>query len=377
MYAAIGDRLSRTYLLRYRSRVVGDDQVRVRVDVAAGGSSVATYSVPHERAAAPFHRGAGERFWSSPASVAAVALLGAALAFAVVSLLVRARRSDLRERIAYFVGSPVEEPTRRRSFLTGRLLKRTESSLSRTRWWARFAEELEIAEIETGPEKIVLGSVVGALLAGVVLALISPVFCLFALAVPLGARAYCKRRLKKIRDAFAEQLPDNLQVLASALRAGHSFVGALSIVAADTDEPSRREFQRVVADEQLGVAIEDSLREVARRMASSDLDQVALVAELQRQTGGNMAEVLDRVVGTLRDRFDLRRLVKTLTAQGRMARWIVSLLPVFLLGAISVLNPSYVAPLFSTTGGQVALAGAAALVITGSFVIKRIVDIKV
>ncbi len=90
-----------------------------------------------------------------------------------------------------------------------------------------------------------------------------------------------------------------------------------------------------------------------------------------------MAEVLETVVETIRDRFDLRRLVKTLTAQGRMARWILTLLPVFLALAISLLNPAYMSPLFNTTPGQVLVAIAAVMVVTGSLVIKRIVNIKV
>jgi tight adherence protein B len=161
------------------------------------------------------------------------------------------------------------------------------------------------------------------------------------------------------------------------LRAGHSFIGALSVVAADAVEPSKREFTRIVADEQLGVPLEDSLREVARRMDNSDLEQVALVAELQRRSGGNMAEVLDRVVETVRGRFDLRRMVRTLTAQGRLARWILTILPIFLAGIISLLDPSYMRPLFASGGGQAALAVAGFMVIMGSLAIKRIVEIKV
>jgi tight adherence protein B len=207
--------------------------------------------------------------------------------------------------------------------------------------------------------------------------MIAPIFSIFALLVPGLVLGYCRREIRKIRWAFESQLPDNLQVLASALRAGHSFVGALSVVGADALEPSKREFTRVVADEQLGVPLEDSLREVARRMDSSDLEQVALVAELQRRSGGNMAEVLDRVVDTVRNRFDLRRMVRTLTAQGRMARWILSLLPVFLAGIISLIDPSYMKPLFTSGGGQAALAVAAVMVILGSLSIKRIIEIKV
>jgi tight adherence protein B len=189
-------------------------------------------------------------------------------------------------------------------------------------------------------------------------------------------RAFVTRKVRHKRALFAEQLPDNLQVLSSALRAGHSFVGALSVVVDDASEPSRSEFRRVVADEQLGVPLEDALEVVVQRMDNRDLKQVSLVAALQRQTGGNMAEVLDRVAETLRERAELRAMVKTLTAQGRMSRWVVSALPVALLLVISALNPTYVAPLFTQSGGRIALGLAAGMVVAGSLVIKRIVNIK-
>jgi tight adherence protein B len=204
----------------------------------------------------------------------------------------------------------------------------------------------------------------------------SIIFGLLGLAVPFGVRTWITRKVAKKRALFAEQLPDNLQVLASALRAGHSLVGALSVVVDDAAEPSRTEFKRVVADEQLGVPLEKALDVVVGRMANNDLEQVGLVAALQRQTGGNMAEVLDRVTETIRERAELRRMVQTLTAQGRMSRWVVSLIPVVLLLAISALNPRYVEPLFTETVGRVLLVFAAVMVVGGSFVIKKIVDIK-
>jgi tight adherence protein B len=180
-----------------------------------------------------------------------------------------------------------------------------------------------------------------------------------------------------VRNQFAEQLPDNLQVLASALRAGHSLVGALSVVVDDAPEPSRSEFRRVVADEQLGVPLDHSLEVVARRMDNRDLDQVALVATLQRDTGGNTAEVLDRVTDTVRARFELRRLVKTLTAQGRMSRWVVSLLPLGLFTVITLMNPGYLRPLYTHTSGRILLVISVIMIVSGSLVIRRIVNFKV
>jgi len=209
--------------------------------------------------------------------------------------------------------------------------------------------------------------VFGSLLVGIVL----------ALAIPLGVRSLLKRQLLRQRRLFAEQLPDNLQVLASALRAGHSFIGALSVVVNDAPEPAKSEFQRVVADEQLGVPIDEALRVVVERMESRELEQVALVGALQRETGGNTAEVLDRVTDTIRERFELRRTVQTLTAQGRMSRWVLTFLPLFLLLAITLINPSYMNVMYSSTAGKVLLVLAGISVACGSLVIKRIVNIKV
>jgi tight adherence protein B len=298
------------------------------------------------------------------------------VAAAIVAVL-RRPRTTLVGRLADYLSLDDAEEDAQRPLVTERLLEHTESSLSRTEWWARFQEELEIARITIPPAQIVVGTAVLTLIAAFILLAIWPPLVIAAAAVPLGARALVQRKLLKVRDEFVSQLPDNLQVLASALRAGHSFTGAFSVVAADSPEPARREFQQVVADEQLGVPLEDSLREVARRMDNPDVEQVALLAELQREAGGNMAEVLDTVVETIRDRFDLRRLVNTLTAQGRMARWVLSLLPLFLLVVISLLNPTYMAPLFASTFGRLALLFSSGMVVAGSLVIKRIVNIKV
>jgi tight adherence protein B len=112
-------------------------------------------------------------------------------------------------------------------------------------------------------------------------------------------------------------------------------------------------------------------------MASRDIEQLALVAELQREAGGNAAEVVDRVAETVRERFDLKRLIKTLTMQGQMSRWIVSALPVAIILILRVENPHYLHPLLATTGGKVVFALAAAWAVAGSFVIKRIVEIEV
>ena len=149
----------------------------------------------------------------------------------------------------------------------------------------RFRDVLEIAEIDLEPELIILGTIVATALGFVLILAISgsKIWALFALLIPYFVREWVLRTLRRRRNKFAEQLPDALQVIASAMRTGHSFAGALAVVVDTGSEPMKSELQRVVADEQLGVPMERSLSVVAERMASSDVEQLALVAELQRR----------------------------------------------------------------------------------------------
>jgi tight adherence protein B len=145
----------------------------------------------------------------------------------------------------------------------------------------------------------------------------------------------------------------------------------------NANEPSKSEFGRAIADERLGVPLEEAIRRVSARMASRDLEQVAMLAELLRTTGGNAAEVLDVIVLTVRERHDIRRLVRTLTTQGRMARWILTGLPIATGLAFWALQPDIVGPMWRSTIGQFFLLVAAIMVATGSYVIQKIIEIEI
>jgi tight adherence protein B len=379
IFDQLGQRLASEYLIRYRSTAGAGEKVHVAVRVPEfpGVASVAYVTPSAGAIEAPYRRSRLDLFLRSPASMIVAGLMSAALVATALILLVRPRNRPLQKRMAEFVSvaPPDEENAQKRSDV----LTRAEKSFEQTKWWTRFNEELEIARIRMPAIQIVAWTAVGTLVGMWLLYLIlgSLVYAPLALVTPLIVYSAIKRALDRQRNLFADQLPDNLQVLSSALRAGHSLVGALSVVVDDCAEPSRTEFQRVVADEQLGVPLEEALAVVARRMDSIDVGQVALVSALQRETGGNTAEVLDRVAENVRGRFELRRLVKTLTTQGRMSRWIVSFLPVGLLALITVINPEYMEPLYTNTLGRVLLAFAAVMVIAGSLVIRKIVNIKV
>jgi tight adherence protein B len=247
-----------------------------------------------------------------------------------------------------------------------------------TGWWAELERDLELARMT-----VTARQVVGMALAGtfaiflIALLLSAPLLGLFGLTTPLIARSVIRRKVAAIRDEFADQFPGSLQVLASALRSGHSFNGALGVVVDHAREPAKAELARVLQDDRLGVLPEDAIRKLGRRMANRDIEQVALLAELQRTAGGNSAEILDTVVGTIRERAEIRLLVRTLTAQGRMARWILTGMPIFLAGFLWLVHADAMANFFTSRGGQVALVLAAAMVAAGSVVIQKIVDIDV
>jgi tight adherence protein B len=384
IYDKLGSQLANQYLIRYRSLAGPDQAVRVDVELARLRLSASAEYVTPALASSPRSAAARKQagFWGSAIAMIAISftcalLLGLAV---VVLLAARPRGGGLRKRIEEFV--PVSLPDERKSWsatFTGNVLGSAERSLAQMKWWDSFKEELEIARIRMPAVQVALWTGAGTLIAIWFLYALSgsALVAAFGLAVPVGVRAFIKRKLDQQRKLFADQLADNLQVIASAMRAGHSFVGALAVAVDDAPEPARTELKRVVADEQLGVPLDDAFGVVVRRMQSQELEQVALVAALQRETGGNTAEVIDRVSELIRERHELRRMVRALTAQGRMARWVVSMLPVGLLLVISVINPEYMQPLYGTGAGRALLFVASLLVISGSLVIKRIVNIKV
>lgn len=306
--------------------------------------------------------------------VAALAILAVAVIVATFGAIEQQRRSDFRGRVQSFSGMPDEEVTS--SGTNGGAASPDASKQSAIH---RIAPEAEIAGIHEDLGRILFATVAGGLILGVAVAVLvgSPWGLLAGLAAPLVTRSVVKRRVARTRKLFEQQLADNLDVVSSALRVGHSIAGSFAVTVEAADEPSRSELGRAIAEEQLGVPLDVALRNVAGRMQSRDLDQVALVVRLQRDAGTNAAEVIDQVAENVRGRMDLERLVRTLTAQGRMARWIVSALPLFLFGAMFVLNREYLAPLWEMDLGKAGMVLALIMIATGSLIIKKIVEIEV
>jgi len=381
IFTEIGTDLAREYELTYRSLL--PPRVAANVSVTVDGRTAkASYTTP---ALAITAGGTFDRSWIDSVIVspylavfivvAVIALLGLAL-FAGID----ARNRSLRHRMSQYVSVPTEEEGRmRRAEVTAMLADRAQRRVEGQRWFKSFERDVELGGFKYTPLGIVGWTLAAAIITSLVVAIAfqSLAGLLAGLFVPVVTRFVVKRRVTKKRKAFREQLPDNLDVLAGALRAGHSLIGAMNVMVESATEPFKSEFLRVLQDEQLGVPMDDALMVMSRRMDNLDVEQVAIVTRLQREAGGNTAEVLDRVVDNIRGRMELQRLVQVLTAQGRIARYILTAIPIFLLAFFLLVNAPWLEPLWQTTVGNVAMVMWVIMLVGGWFAIKKIVEIEV
>jgi VWFA-related protein len=382
IFVAISAKLSSEYVISYRSVLRPEQKAVVRVSVAGFPPASAHYITPPVDFSpkGTFAQSWIDKVITSPYLMVfvVVSVLGL-LGFSILSVLdVRSR--SMKRRMAHYVNIPSEEESRlRRDEVAALLAERAERKFKSYRWWQDFERDVEIAGFSTTPITLLGWSLLGGIAASILFALmLQSLWALFiGLLAPFVMRFVVSTRLARKRAAFAEQLPDNIDVLAGALRAGHSLVGALHVMVDGAAEPSKEEFRRVMQDEQLGVPIDEAVMVMATRMANEDLEQVALVTRLSREAGGNTAEVLDRVVENIRGKMELRRLVKVLTAQGRLARWILTALPVVLAAWILVINPHWLDPLFQTTFGVISLVMWVVMLLIGSWMLKKITEIVV
>jgi tight adherence protein B len=216
----------------------------------------------------------------------------------------------------------------------------------------------------------VLGSVIGVMVGGLLLGLV-----VMAL-VPLGAKLLVKLRVSRRQAAFADQLDDSLQLMAGSLRAGHSLLRAVDSVASEADAPTSEEFARIVNETRVGRDLNDALDEVAERMGSEDFVWVAQAIAIHREVGGNLAEVLDAVGHTIRERNAIRRQVKALSAEGKLSAIVLMALPFGVTGFISMSNPAYLAKFTQSLTGYAMLAVAGVMLLVGGLWLKSTVKIK-
>lgn len=288
----------------------------------------------------------------------------------ILRLYVR-RGRDLAEE-AMAEARPVQEPISRR-------LGRTIEGLLHGSWLERLDLKLRAANFHLRAGEFLLmclvlgafGLIVGLLFLGGIWSLV--------LAALFGAAPFIflSTRGQERSRQIGQTLPDALNSIANALRSGFSLLQSLEATGKQTPGALGQEFDRMLSEARVGVPIDEALENMSRRAHSPDLDLVVTAIQIQRQIGGNLAEVLDRIQGTIRDRVRLQGEVRALTAQGRLSSFIVGLMPVGLLGIMLVLSPAFVNPLFTTPTGRIFLILATVLEIVGFVILRRIVRIEV
>lgn len=309
----------------------------------------------------------------------------AALVIGIGVLLGGSKESEVEDRLAMLTGSTTGKQAQDALF-SGSVLARPLEGYGQSAVWTRLAQMgnlnllMEQADVTMSPAQFFGVSAVLALVGMFV-----PVFAGLhpSIVLPMGVTLavlplawLLLRRRRRFRQ-FAKQLPDALELVSRALRAGHSLASGFNLIAGEMRDPIAKEFNRVFEESNLGVPMEEALENLTDRIPNLDLRFFATAVVLQRQTGGDLAEILDKIGYLIRERFKIWGQVQALTGEGRLSGIVLLALPPVLFLAVYRLNPDYVMPLFTDPMGRKMLTGAIVLQLIGAIVIKKIISIKV
>jgi tight adherence protein B len=319
--------------------------------------------------------------WGLPVLAGVVGLLALlAVAFALAA----PRGTWLKGRIAPHVQSHKHQVVKReresrKVALFAPLFKATESVFGQFRHWKKLDQVLQRADVPLKVAEFSYIMLAAGLVAGVVAAVFEPPVWAIALAFVGGASIPYLVVLQKARkrlNAFEEQLPDILVTMAASLKAGHSFRQGMQSVVDEGVDPAHREFKRVLTEARLGRPMDDALTEMALRIGSKNFEFVITAVTIQRQVGGSLAGLFDMVADTVRQRQQFARKIKGLTAMGRASAYVLVGLPFFIAFALTLLNPSYMAPLYATSTGHMLIIGGLVMMAFGSLILKKLVSFK-
>jgi tight adherence protein B len=317
-----------------------------------------------------------------PAIVAA-----AVLAFSIAMVLMSSdKRTDLEKRLTGYIDEPEKDrpvPRGEQMLAETRLVQTmaefTGRIAERVGLLNRVEEKLEQADLPVRPTEAIFfyGAAVFFVFVAAFLLLGLPPALVLTLITLVGPVAFLElRRVRRVKT-FEAQLPDVLNLFAGSMRAGFSFAQALEAVAEETPEPSRRELARCFTESRLGRPIEDALEDSANRMHSVDLMWAVMAIRIQREVGGNLAELLDTVANTMTERERLSREIQALTAEGRLSAWILGIFPPAFALILYVVQPNYMVVLFQSGIGILAIIVSAIMAGIGFFWLRKLMQIDV
>jgi tight adherence protein B len=317
-----------------------------------------------------------------------VVVASGAIVWAVASAFTREKRPELSQTLApYSIGQMAERAAAPqkgagsqdlvKSPLVQRLVAAVGEMASRRGILQYLEERLDQANLPVRPAEALFLYIVGVVLVTFLAMLVNPIVAIVVgAAAGVGPWVALNVMGERRTTAFTSQLPDMLQLLATTLRSGFSILQGLDTVARQLPEPTGEEMRQVVAEARLGRPLIQSLDDVAKRVHSDDFDWVVTAIAIQREVGGNLAELLDTVAGTMQERERLRREVKTLTAEGRIGAIILSILPLAIGLFVYSVNPSYIQPMWHSLVGKIFLFGSAGLMAVGIVWLRKIVRIE-
>jgi tight adherence protein B len=239
---------------------------------------------------------------------------------------------------------------------------------------------LDQADLHITPSRLLMFSVMAGMLgalASSVLTVLIPLIILVGLvcaSIPFVHVWWCRR---KRFTAFLEHLPDSLDLMSRALSAGHAFSESLHMVSMEMPEPIATEFRKAYEEQNLGLSVKLALENLTQRMPLLDLKMCVVAILIQRETGGNLAEILEKVAYTIRERFRILGDLKTLTTSSRMSAWLLCALPIIVALAVTMLNPEYMSVLWTDPRGHYLIALALFMQISGMLIVRKILRIQI
>jgi Flp pilus assembly protein TadB/uncharacterized protein YegL len=312
----------------------------------------------------------------------AVALLVLGLV-AVYGITGRSRSLQRVRRIEQHLGPAAQSHAtdlREESPVVRVMLSASERAISRHGSSGRLQLQLDQAGMDLRPAEWMLIRAGVAVGAGVLLALALPWWLGLLLGLPVGwfgMGLYRSIRASRRSRRFAEMLPDSLQLVVSALRSGFSLPQAIDAVVREGDEPVSTEFGRALAETRLGADLGDALTHTAERNRNEDLSWLVMAIRVQREVGGNLSEVVETTVGTMRERGRLRRFVRSLSAEGRLSAWVLTGIPILVGGFMFAFRGEYLRPLYTTGLGVLMLGVGVVLLGFGIFWMSRLIKLEV
>jgi tight adherence protein B len=239
---------------------------------------------------------------------------------------------------------------------------------------------LDQADLHITPSRLVMFSAMAGVLGSLATSVVTEFIPLWVLAGLVASslpfiHVWWKR--KKRFEAFLEHLPDALDLMSRGLQAGHAFSETLQMVSAEMPEPIATEFRKTYEEQNLGLSLKLALENLTQRMPLLDLRMCVTAVLIQRETGGNLAEILEKVAYTIRERFRIMGDLKTLTTSSRISAWLLCSLPIFVALAVTWMNPEYMSVLWKDPRGHKLIALAMGLQVTGMLIVRKILQIRI